>query len=105
MMPNERIEFVLLDGKKVFATEIDPAKHRYIGMFRPATNPFANATANVMCTCGEILQSNPATVRHYKQGCYDLNQYVSLTADLSIPFSQLWPDEFGKNQTTTVTTA
>ena len=30
----------LLDGKKVPADEIDPAKHRYVGMWRPPSPPY-----------------------------------------------------------------
>ena len=69
---------VLLNGKLVESSEIDPAKHRFIGRFRPAENPMANPRADILCTCGQILRFVGMETEHYNRGCYDLNQYVDI---------------------------
>ncbi len=81
----------LLNGKSVSAGEIDPAKHRYIGMFRPAECP--NAKCNdpktgqeiyadaLICNCGSTLWSVNAIREHYKNGCFDQPQYVDIETD------------------------
>lgn len=84
---------VFLDGKLVLSESIDPAKHRFIGEFRPATNPVQSATCDVMCNCGEILHTSRATTEHYKHGCFDVNQYVTIDpSETGIPFSSIWPE-------------
>ena len=70
--------FVLLNGKFVSPEEIDPSKHRYVGMFRPAENPYKNSTCDILCTCGEFLRYRGQETEHYKKGCYDTAQYVDI---------------------------
>ena len=70
--------FVYLDGKRVEPAVIDPAKHRFLGMFRPARNPWENPSFDILCTCGEILKYHHQEVAHYKRGCYDVPQYATL---------------------------
>jgi hypothetical protein len=68
----------LLNGKFVDASVIDPAKHKFIGTFRPATNPMADPHGYILCSCGEILQVRGQEVEHYRRGCCDELQYVDL---------------------------
>ena len=75
---SQEIPMVLLDGKFVAAESIDPAKHRYLGMFRPAINPIANPRTDVYCTCGQILKMRGEETEHYQKGCYDSPQYVTI---------------------------
>jgi hypothetical protein len=70
--------YVLLNGKNVPASEIDPSKHRYIGMFRPAENPFARASGNVLCPCGQILMYQESLHEHFRGGCFDTQQYADI---------------------------
>lgn len=73
------MESVLLNGKSVKASEIDPARHRYIGRFRPAVNPVGRANGIVICTCGALLHYRHELSEHFNRGCFDLNQYVDIT--------------------------
>ena len=70
--------FVYLDGKLVDPGVIDPVKHRFLGMFRPARNPWENADCDIFCACGEILKYRGQEIEHYKRGCYDVPQYAML---------------------------
>ena len=69
---------VYLDGKAVPALEITPERHRFLGMFRPAENPMANPKTDIPCTCGEILKYRGLEIQHYRKGCYDVPQYVTI---------------------------
>lgn len=69
---------VYLNGKLVQPEEIDPAKHKYIGRFRPAYNPITDPQSDVLCRCGEILRYVGEEREHYNRGCYDVNQYVDI---------------------------
>jgi hypothetical protein len=69
---------VLLNGKFVKDAAIDPAKHKFLGMFRPPVNPVWNASAIVLCSCGHKLWTREAGALHYKQGCFDVPQYVDI---------------------------
>ena len=71
---------VLLDGKHVAGSSIDPAKHRYIGMFRPAINGLipSKPVYAVICTCGHHLKFHEECISHYRSGCIDIPQYVSI---------------------------
>lgn len=61
---------VLLDGVYVQPSKVDPGKHRFIGLFRPPRNPFLGATTDCSCVFfGE---------QHYRNGCFDTPQYVSI---------------------------
>ena len=74
----------LLDGKYVPAETIDPAKHRYLGMFRPPTNPLmpAKPVYAVICYCGYHLTFRAQSREHYLQGCCDVPQYASITCEV-----------------------
>jgi len=69
---------VLLDGKFVDAETVTPDKARFIGMWRPPRDPFGSATADCLCTCGRILRFKEEAIDHYRDGCHDVPQYVSL---------------------------
>ncbi len=82
---------VYLNGKKVDALEIDPAKHKYIGSFR---TPWETIQANmfkaaqehgpisvVACPCGAHLWSAQAHHKHWLQGHCDIEQYIDIGAD------------------------
>lgn len=71
----------LLNGKHVPASDIDPAKHRFIGLFRPAQDPYREECRNIHCTCGQILQFAGESFKHWQQGCFDEPQYVDIAAD------------------------
>jgi hypothetical protein len=71
--------YALLDGEDVLADAISPKLHRYLGMYRPPIDPNAIATCAVLCRCGRILQFREEGTRHYKDGCWDVPQYVSIT--------------------------
>lgn len=72
-------EQVLLNGQYVDAATIDPARHRYLGMFRPATNGLLHHSADVViCPCGASLWTVQDGRQHYKDGCLDSPQYVTI---------------------------
>ena len=68
---------ILIDGKKVSDDQVDPEKHRFIGMFREPFNmqrfdgPFL-----VMCPCGASLDSFVDCMQHWQMGHWDIPQYV-----------------------------
>ena len=74
---------VLLDGTFVDPTTIDPKLHRFIGMFRPAVNPFANPTCDILCVCGATLRYRGQEDEHYRKGCFDSPQYISIEKEIS----------------------
>ncbi len=69
---------VILNGKFVQPEEVDPAKHKFIGLFRPATNPILNPDTDVLCRCGRILRFVGEEQEHYAKGCWDREQYVDI---------------------------
>lgn len=72
--------WVLLNGRSVEPSKINPTTHRFIGTFRPATNillPQAPCYA-VICYCGASLKTREASIAHYNGGCTDVNQYVDI---------------------------
>lgn len=73
----------ILDGKRIEASEINPAIHRYIGMFRPAVDPASDANCSVMCPCGKIQQFREEGMPHYHAGHWDLPQYVTIEVNKS----------------------
>jgi len=86
--------FVLLNGKMVSADEINPGKHKYMGMFRPPVNPIANIQKDFMCSCGEILRTRNQTIEHYsKKGCFDIPQYIEIVD--SIEYNEELSKKFG----------
>lgn len=71
---------VLLDGKLVEPSAINPSLHKFIGMFRPPTNVLipGKPVYAVICLCGEHLQYRNQCHEHYAKGCLDTPQYVSI---------------------------
>lgn len=67
---------VLLNGQYVNSKEINPAKHRFIGMYRPPTG--SPGFGYVACTCGSTLQTVEAILTHWQLGHADLPQYVDI---------------------------
>ena len=74
------MNFVLLDGQQALPKDINPARHRFLGSFRPPVNPFDGATCDCLCPCGKILRYVEESRQHYMQGCFDVLQYVSIEA-------------------------
>lgn len=75
------MSYVILDGKAVNPDEVDPAKHRFLGMFRPAQSMEAEcrkAGAFMQCSCGQTLMVHGAVDKHWRQGCFDVPQYVTI---------------------------
>ena len=70
------MNMALLNGKFVDASEIDPARHRFIGTFRPPQAP--RGEGYMLCTCGSILQTVQCVQEHYQRGHCDTNQYVDI---------------------------
>jgi hypothetical protein len=92
-------ENVLLDGALVSPAVIDPARHAFVGMFRPPSDPaekmvenyFANKDPNApyrevifMCRCGGQLYTQQDNRAHYLMGCWDRAQYVTIPNSASI---------------------
>ncbi len=71
--------YVLLDGVFVQPHKVDPAKHRFLGIWRPPINPFLGATTAYICVCGATLNYAQQTDQHYRNGCFDTPQYVSIS--------------------------
>jgi hypothetical protein len=82
----------LLDGQPVDPSVIDPAKHRYVGMWRPAES---NLSCGTVCPgCQQIVLSAHSRAIHWRNGCFDVPQYVSIAA-ARFPFpeaKQVWDD-------------
>lgn len=68
----------LLDGKHVGAAAIDPAQHRFLGMFRPADVVPAGNYGLLLCPCGSHLSTNEQIREHWRSGCRDVPQYVTI---------------------------
>lgn len=67
----------LLDGEFVEPSEIDPTKHRFIGMFRKP-NPPKPEGRYILCPCGELLKYMGEERTHYSFGHFDIPQYQTL---------------------------
>lgn len=67
----------LLDGRVVNPQEISPAKHRFLGMFRPPRlgDPFHG---DLYCACGRILMTVADVQEHWRLGHNDVPQYVTI---------------------------
>ncbi len=95
----------ILDGHKVEADQIDAAKHRFIGTWRPPLPPKlmemanlpGNSTASLAghqkhtgidCLCGtRIAPTRSANYlkrirEHWQGGCFDEPQYVTITGEI-----------------------
>ena len=101
----------ILDGRKVDADQIDPAKHRCIGMWRPPAIPekfniphsektakssFTMPTKEKVaseCPCGSRINepshfpnaeaSEP--FQHWHKGCFDEPQYLTIVVEDRAP--------------------
>ena len=69
---------VLLDGVYVQPSKVDPGKHRFIGLFRPPRNPLLGATTDCICPCGGRVRYVHEGEQHYRNGCFDTPQYVTI---------------------------
>lgn len=70
----------ILDGKPVDASVIDPAKHKYIGMWRPPEPPqercdFSLPRLDAMVAWNNNLRSQDA----WRKGELDVAQYVTIS--------------------------
>ena len=68
---------IFLNGRMVDKYEVDPEKHRFIGMFRQPQPP-GSCGANIICPCGDILQTAKETFNHWQLGHFDVPQYQSI---------------------------
>ncbi len=69
----------MLDGKLVDSAELDPAKHTYIGFFRPVFRPVTQAAHAIVCgVCSTRFYTNEGMREHYNGGCFDIPQYRSI---------------------------
>jgi len=75
---------VYLNGKKVQNDAIDPAKHIFIGCFRPPSPPASNwpisegAWRVIACPCGDHLWTVKACHEHWRDGHLDVPQYIDI---------------------------
>lgn len=85
----------ILDGKPIDPSQIDPAKHRYVGTFRPADRSgLPKLNTHEKCPgCRREFHYYGMTTRyedaietwladHYAKGCFDVPQYVSIEPTL-----------------------
>ena len=77
----------LLDGKPVAPDAIDPAKHKFVGTFRPPQQPdtkyidkngAVQYAGVLLCPCGGHLWTVNACFDHWQQGHFDQPQYVTI---------------------------
>ena len=72
----------LLNGKIVKDEDIDPQRHRFIGLFRYPSFPVPDGTwgASVFaCPCGQHLWTVEACQEHWRLGHMDIPQYVDIS--------------------------
>ena len=69
---------VYLDGMLADSEDILPAKHHFIGMFRPPT-PQSICAHGPRCVCGMLLQYEDEVFSHWQMGHADVPQYQSLS--------------------------
>ena len=86
-MKNEHTIPALLNGVIVEPEKIDPVKHKFIGLFRPAQNPevlYSQPDKNgrsaeiLVCVCGAYFRYAGGITRHWQSGCFDIPQYVDI---------------------------
>lgn len=78
-MTEARIQ-ALLNGEYVDAESIDPHKHKFIGMFRPAECPRPSFPCYVfICPRGHQNKNMGDEFTCYLNGCFDLPQYVDIS--------------------------
>ena len=75
----------ILDGHNVEADQIDSARHRFIGTWRPPAVPSYNEIekltgSTVQCPCGTNFGRDYHYMmrKHWQGGCFDEPQYVTI---------------------------
>ena len=72
-------KMVYLNGQKVDNKIIDPAKHKFIGLFRPTSFPVSDGSWDVyMCRCGMALWAVQQCHEHWMLGHMDIPQYINI---------------------------
>ena len=70
---------VLLNGKIVDEKEIDPAKHKFVGPFRPPSIDHLIGTGFILCDgCRHVIQTQEQVFDHWRLGHFDMLQYVNI---------------------------
>jgi len=69
-----RNQQVYLDGKLIDVSEINPAKHIFIGNFR-SPNPPESMGGDIYCPCGQILRVVGMELEHWQRGHWDIPIY------------------------------
>lgn len=72
-------ESAILDGEEVPTAQITKM-HRFIGYWRPPRDPLIDITGcdRIVCRCGATLWYRDTDSSHWKRGCFDLPQYVTV---------------------------
>ena len=78
-MTNEQTVYV--DGVRVRASEVSPAQHRFLGMFRAPVMP--PEAMGPRCRCGMLLQYQDEELTHWLQGHSDVPQYETIRREES----------------------
>lgn len=69
---------IILNGAKAEERELDPKRHRFIGMFRAPYQLPPPGVDVVLCPCGAMLWTREAGLNHWQLGHTDLLQYVDI---------------------------
>jgi len=69
---------VLLDGKYTDPAEINPAKHRFIGMFRPPIPPELDKWGGYCPECRSVRLHEEKPWSCWREGHFDIPQYVTI---------------------------
>lgn len=69
----------LLDGKDIADDQIDPTKHKFVGMFRYPSTPSGGV---VMCGCGSFLHNLDQVREHWQAGHMDIAQYATINQEV-----------------------
>jgi len=69
----------ILDGEYIDDKDIDPAKHKFIGIFRDPFSTYKDLhIVAFRCGCGEQLFNERSLFDHWQRGHMDAAQYVSI---------------------------
>ncbi len=69
---------VILDGKVVEPSVINPQLHKCIGTYRPPANQLFKGSGYIQCSCGTVLTFLEQNMEHYQAGHFDVPQYVTI---------------------------
>lgn len=73
---------IYLNGKLVKEEEINPEKHKFIGLFRSPTWPVSDGIWEVYpCQCMQHLWTVQACQEHWRLGHMDTPQYIDIKGD------------------------